>query len=271
MKLRFAFLSLMVAGLAGSTASGQPPLGVTQAPVTPKRVIRLFNGQNLDNFYTYLRQNKYEDPKGVFTVRNGMIRISGEEWGAITTRSTYRDYRLIVEWKWGGATFEPRAKAARDSGILIHGLGKDGAAGGLWLESIEHQIIEGGCGDIILVGGAAKPSLTVETRTGPNRELYWEKGGTPVTRNSGRFDWYGRDPEWKDVLGFRGRKDVEKRMGQWNRSEVICDGDSITNRVNGVVVIHGTRASHTQGKIQIQSEGAEIFVRKVELRPLKKR
>src|SRR5581483_2972203 len=72
-------------------------------------------------------------------------------------------------------------------------------------------------------------------------------------------NWWGRDPAWKDVLGFRGRNDVEKPAGEWNRMEVICDGDTITNILNGYVVNIGTRSSLTEGKIQFQSEGAEIF------------
>ena len=113
-----------------------------------------------------------------------------------------------------------------------------------------------------------KPSLTCETRVGPDGQLYFEKGGKPVTRDSGRFNWWGRDPSWKDVLGFRGNRDVEKPAGEWNRMEVICDGDSITNIVNGYVVNIGTKSSLTKGKILFQSEGAEIFFRKIEVRPL---
>ena len=105
----------------------------------------------------------------------------------------------------------------------------------------------------------------------PPGQLYWQKGGKPVTRNKGRFNWFDRDPNWKDVKGFRGAKDIEKPTGEWNRQEVICDGDSITNIVNGVTVNHGTQSSHTRGKIQLQSEGAEIFFRRVELQPIKRR
>jgi hypothetical protein len=86
----------------------------------------------------------------------------------------------------------------------------------------------------------------------------------------GRLNWFGRDPAWKDVLGFRGRRDVEKPAGEWNRQEVVADGDSITSILNGVVVAKATASSHAAGKIQIQSEGAEIFVRSVELQPLGK-
>jgi hypothetical protein len=176
---------------------------------------------------------------------------------------------LTVDWKWGGATWGNRKERARDSGILVHGQGEDGAAAGVWLESIECQVIEGGCGDIILVAGKGKPSLTAETRTGADKQLYWQKGGAPVTRNSGRFNWYGRDPEWKDTLGFRGRNEVEKPLGQWNRSEVICDGGRITTLVNGVTVCEGYDAQPAQGKIQLQSEGAEVLIRRVELRLLR--
>ena len=63
---------------------------------------------------------------------------------------------------------------------------------------------------------------------------------------------------------------VEKPAGAWNRMEVVCDGDTITNIVNGFVVNRGTGSSHTEGKIQFQSEGAEIFFRKIEVRPLRK-
>ena len=58
--------------------------------------------------------------------------------------------------------------------------------------------------------------------------------------------------------------------GEWNRMEVICDGDAITNILNGYVVNVGTGSSLTQGKIQFQSEGAEVFFRKIEVRPLLK-
>jgi hypothetical protein len=238
--------------------------------VTPARAIRLFDGKSLAGWYTWLRESRYEDPRRVFSVENGVLRISGEDWGGIATKESYRDYRLAVEWRWGGATHGNRKDKARNSGILIHAYGDDGAASGVWLESIECQLIEGGCGDFILVAGKTKPSLTVECRTGAGGQLYWEKGGAPVARDAGRFNWYGRDPEWKDELGFRGRNDVEKPLGEWNLSEVVCDGDRITNLVNGVVVNEGRAARPSEGKIQIQSEGAEVLIRRVELLPLKR-
>jgi len=241
-----------------------------QDATTPRKKIVLFNGKDLNGWYTWTRDSKYDDPKKVFSVVNGQLRISGEEWGGLATRSMYRDYHLIVEWKWGGPTQGERKTKARDSGILVHGVGEDGAYSNTWLESIESQIIEGGCGDFILVGGRNHPSLTAEVREGPNNQVYWQEGGKRVTKDRGRFNWYGRDPDWKDELGFRGKQELEKPTGEWNRSEVICDRDTVKNVVNGTTVNYGTNSSHTFGKIQLQSEGAEILIRRVELQPLKR-
>jgi hypothetical protein len=64
------------------------------------------------------------------------------------------------------------------------------------------------------------------------------------------------------------KTDAEKPNGQWNTIEVVCDGDKITNIVNGVVVNEATHASETKGRILLQSEGAEVYYRNIELQPL---
>ena len=254
-------LVLVVVSLAAALGA-QPPAAVrVTAP------IHLFDGRSLDGWYTWTKEGRYDDPKGVFSVRDGVLRISGEDWGGIATKAAYRDYRLVVEWKWGAATWGERKAAARDSGILVHGVGADGVASGVWLESIEAQIIEGGTGDLILVAGKNQPAFTVTARR-EGDQLYWDALGPTHRMTDGRLNWFGRDPGWKDVLGFRGRADVEKPAGEWNRQEVVADGDALTSIVNGVTVARATASSHREGKIQIQSEGAEILVRSVELLPL---
>jgi len=274
-----ALLPAVLAMGAGPRPQDSPPAGQAR-PEVPSFARELptirsgepifrFNGKDLDGFYPYVRNRGRQDPNGVFSVRDGMICVSGQEFGGLTTNDEFHDYHLVVEWKWGERTWAPRKKNTRDSGILVHCVGEDGAAGGNWMESQECQVIEGGTGDFIMVGGKGKPSLTCETRVGPDKQLYFEKGGKAVTRDSGRFNWWGRDPSWKDVLGFRGARDVEKPAGEWNHMEVVCDGDMITTILNGYVVNIGTKSSLTRGKILFQSEGAEIFFRKIEVRPLK--
>ncbi len=238
--------------------------------------IHLFNGKDLTNFYTYLGAppkskqpyGKNNDPEKVFTVHDGMIHISGKVFGGLITEKEYENYHLTVEFKWGEKTWPPREDKARDSGILLHCVGADGAAGGVWMESFECQMIEGGTGDFILVGGKNKPSLTVEAEKRGN-QVYYKPSAPSVTLQSGRFNWYGRDPGWKDVKGFRGEHDVENPVGEWNRLECICAGDTITNMLNGKVVNAGKEASRSKGKLLFQSEGAEVFFRKIDLQPLR--
>ena len=74
----------------------------------------------------------------------------------------------MLEFKWGERTWHDRENAARDSGLLVHSNGSDGGYNGIWMPSIEVQIIEGGVGDFVPVPGPDEdgkpcPSLTRAT------------------------------------------------------------------------------------------------------------
>jgi len=235
---------------------------------TPETKVKLFNGWNLEGFTVFLRENGMNDPRRVFTVRDKKIVVSGEEWGALTTVDEWRDYRLVVEWRWGGKAWPPREKRARDSGILLHAVGAPEGKRNGWLQSYEYQIIEGGTGDMIPVAGEQRPKSMAEVRFGPDKQPYFEAGAQPQEFDRQRVNWWGRDVNWKDELGFRGMKDVEKKVGQWNRSEIVARGDTLTFYLNGRLVNRLLRLSQTAGKIQFQSEGAEIWFRKIEIEPL---
>ena len=254
--------------------------------VRPDRTIRLFDGRTLDAFYTWLVDTHREDPLRVFSVVDQVdgapaLRISGERFGGLVTREAYRDYRLVVEFRWGLATWGERRSAARDSGVLVHCQGRDGNTAadfnGPWMRSVEAQVIEGGVGDIILVAGfepggrQISPRLAARTHADPNGEPIFDPHGEAREFESGRVNWLGRDPGWQDRTGFRGRQDVESPYGGWTRLEVIADGDRITNVVNGTVVNEATRSTLTEGRILLQSEGAEIYFRRVDLEPLQPR
>ncbi len=252
--------------------SGEVPAFARDVPaVRSGSPVLSFNGRDLSGFYTFTRYHHYQDPLRVFTVRDGIIRVSGQETGGFTTRESFSDYHLIVEWRWGNETWPPRRFRARNSGVLVHCVGPDGGGLASWMESIECQIIEGGTGDLIVVPGkGAPPSLSSEVRTGPDGQPYFQKGGELKTLRKFGFHWWGRDPGWKDVQWFRGPEDVERPVGEWNRMEVVCDGGTITYILNGVLVNAARDSSLTSGKILFQSEGAEIFFRKIEVRPLQK-
>src|SRR4051812_13564638 len=82
------------------------PLAMTAAdPIAPTdETIVLFNGKDLTGLRTWLKESKGEDPKKVFTVRDGVIHASGEGNGYVATDKAYRDYHLSVEYRWGKKT-----------------------------------------------------------------------------------------------------------------------------------------------------------------------
>ena len=205
-------------------------------------------------------------------MKDGEICISGEELGCITSENEYENYHLVVEFKWGTRTWAGREKAARDSGVLLHSVGEDGAYGGIWMHSIECQVIEGGTGDFIVVGdGSDKYAITCPVEPEKSGDCYvYKPDGNRVTVNSGRVNWFGRDPEWKDVKDFRGKRDAEKPVGEWNKYECIADGTSIKVVLNGVTVNEAFDVRPSKGRIQVQSEGAELFIRRIEISPVKK-
>ncbi|GAH52607.1 unnamed protein product, partial [marine sediment metagenome] len=233
-------------------------------------VIHLFNGKDLSNFYTFIKdRGRNNDPKKVFTVKDGMIRISGEEYGCITTLQEFENYHLIVEFKWGKMTFAPRKQRARDSGILLHSVGEDGAWGGIWMNSIEMQMIEGGTGDLLVLGDDVEQfRLTCTVAPEKSGDSYvYQPDGKSVTIYKGRINWWGRDPDWKDVKGFRGKNDAENPLGKWNRYEGIVKGQGIKAFLNGLLINECTDIRPHKGRIQFQSEGAEVFFRRIDLIP----
>jgi hypothetical protein len=269
-----AWLAALVATLV--TTAGQA--AQADDAVRPKDgVIRLFNGKNLDGLYTWLKDTKYEDPRKIFTVENGLLHILGNDVGYVATRHRYRDYHLVVEYRWGEKTWAGRVDRARDSGVIVHCVEPDGSYGqGTFMAGIEAQIIEGGTGDFIVVpgeradGSKIEVALTAETAKDRNGETVWHQGGERKTLNSGRINWFGRDPDWADKRGFRGRHDVQSPGQQWTRLEVLCDGGHIVQIVNGVQVNEGFDSVPSSGKILLQTELAEVYYRRFELYPLGK-
>jgi 3-keto-disaccharide hydrolase len=281
--------SIVAASFALIVAVALAPPSRAQAPtsaVAPTSTIKLFDGRSLANFQTWLVDHHESDPERVFTVVDQIdgapaIRISGKVWGGLLTKEAYRDYKLIVEFRWGGATWGDRKARARDSGVLLHAQGRLGNTGkdfnGPWLRSIEFQIIEGGVGDILPVAGynengeQVRPSVTAKTRKDRDGENVFDPNGQSNVFSSGRINWWGRSEDWADKLGFRGPQDVESPGFEWTKLEAIVENGNLTYYVNGKLVNAATNCSVSEGKIMIQSEGAEVYFRRMDLEPLDKR
>jgi hypothetical protein len=241
-------------------------------PIAPKEIVKLFNGKDLAGLSTWLKDAKREDPRKVFTARDGMIHVSGDGFGYIATDKEYRDYHLTVEYKWGKKT--DGGKYVRNSGILLHAVGPDGGAGGTWMSSIECQLAQGCVGDLIVIRGKhAKGeiipvSLKAETVLGADKRPRWKAGGEVRTFTKGQLWWSLHEAGFKELLDTRGKDDAESPLGEWTKVECICQGNRIEIRVNGTKVNEAFDVFPATGKILMQSEGFEIDFRRFEVRAL---
>jgi hypothetical protein len=263
-----AGLALVLAPADGGPRGRPPQAG----PTRPGEVTRLFNGHDLTGLTTWLNDTKRDDPRRVFRVEDGLLHITGDGFGYVATPDEYRDYHLVVEYKWGQRT--DGGKFVRNSGILLHATGPDGGAGGRWMSSIECQLAQGCVGDLIVIRGKDARGETIPVRLasrtvlGPDGRPRWNEGGEPRVFTGKQLWWSRHDPEFKELLDTRGRNDVESPMGQWTRVDCVCRENRITISVNGTKVNECYDVFPAAGKILLQCEGFELFVRKFELHPL---
>lgn len=121
-----------------------------------------------------------------------------------------------------------------NSGCFVHVTGPDK----IWPKGVEAQLMNQRAGDFWLIDY----KLTVD----PAR----------FDKPSGRHYFHLKDG-------------VEKPIGEWNKYRIRCEGNTIKLWVNDVFQNEGTDAESTKGKILLQSEGAPIYFRNIELTPLK--
>ena len=206
------------------------------------------------------------DPLRVFSVETidgqPTIHISGQGFGVITTDDSFADFHLRLQVKWGDRKWGSKLHSPRDSGLLYFRHGPPGYEHDTWPRSIEFQIQEHDMGDLFALGA----QITVPAR--PEGRLWrFDPDGVPTL--------FAQKPP----VGNRCVKllDAEKPNGEWNTLELICLGGDSIHVVNGKVVMRLHRAerldgpapaSLTSGQVSLQTEGAEVFYRNVEIRPI---
>jgi hypothetical protein len=253
----------------------------------------LFNGRDFSGWETYLgkphpasrvpglaRDDKGaytgaigldRDPLGNFTVvtldDRPALRISGEGFGYLVTREEFTNYHLRLQFRWGDKKWPPREQAVRDSGLLYHVHGAPAVSSGVWPACVELQIQEQDCGDLFAIATRVSvPAAIVETE---GRVTYqYAPDSLPI-------DFKQERPVGNRCVRLA---DHEKPYGEWNTIELISIGGDSIHIVNGRIVmrLHDARRKGedgvwlplTAGRIALQTEGAEIFYRDIEIRPI---
>ncbi len=253
----------------------------------------LFNGKDLTGWETFMTRpdpswdvpglkrdangkylefiGKNRDPLKVFNVETvdgrPAVHITGQGFGVMTTNETFGNFHVRLQIKWGERKWGSKLNSPRDCGLLYFVHGEPGFDHETWPRSIEFQIQEHDMGDLYALG--ARITVNARTEAGPNnRTLYqYDPAGAPVL--------------FRQVAPIGNRcvrlEDAEKPNGEWNTLDLICfNGDSI-HVVNGKVVMRLHQAERLDGaapapikagQISLQTEGAEVYYRNIEIQPI---
>ncbi len=126
--------------------------------------------------------------------------------------------------------WNPETKEGGNSGVLLRVNGEDK----VWPRSVEAQLQSGSAGD------------------------FWNIGEMAMVTDAARLN--GRNT--KKIAA------AEKPVGEWNRYVISCIGDTITLKVNGVLVNEAMDVERIAGPIALQSEGTEIHFRNIAIVPV---
>jgi hypothetical protein len=209
------------------------------------------------------------NPRGqeVFKVQAGrgepILRITGEYYGCLVTKEEFANYHFRARFQWGEKKWEPRLTELKDSGVLYHSRGDFGVDyWKSWALSHEFQVIEHGLGEYWTQATSA-----IDIRASP------KKAGEEAPRWNPQAPWM----EFVSPNNHALAGSDEDRPGQWNQIDLVCFQDRCVHIVNGKVVMALKNARYkeggrwvpmTGGKLQIQSEAAEVFYRQIQIRSI---
>ena len=190
---------------------------------------KLFNGKNLDGWSIYVADQKIS-PEKFFYVTDGVIETPGVPMGYLRTKKEFENYRLHVEWRY--------PEKPTNSGVFIHTVGPDK----IWPRHYQCQLKHLSAGDFIIQdeGLSATVRDTVYVSTAKVKPI------APKLKPSS-----------------------ENKPGEWNSYDIVCKGNTVEVKVNGVLQNYATNCSETKGGIGLQAEGSNIQFRNIRIEKIK--
>jgi hypothetical protein len=199
----------------------------------------LFNGTDLTGWHVDVpAADSNVRLRNPFAVRNGVLVSLGEPRGHLISDSSYRDYRLEIEYRFPATP--------GNAGVLVHA-STPRALYGMFPRSIEVQMEHGNAGDFWCI---------MEDIRVPDME---RRRGPPAS-------WGTSEGKARRILNLTDNS--EKPLGDWNTMVIEAVGRSIRVWVNGDLVNDGSEATTDHGRIALQAEGSEVEFRRLSLTPI---
>jgi hypothetical protein len=224
----------------GGRTAQTPTAGGAEAK-SPSAIVSLFNGKDLVGWKPDVPERD-TDPNGPpsFVVRDGKLVSLGQPEGHLLTDGRYRDYRLVVEYRFSGKP--------GNCGVLIHA-STSRALYKMFPQSIEVQLMNGNAGDFWVIREDIKTKDMEKRRP----------------RAAGQ-QWGSTEKDARRIVNLTDGS--EKPIGEWNSLIIEARGRTLKVWLNGDFVNEGFDATVAQGRIALQAEGSEVEFRKVQIGPL---
>ncbi len=196
-----------------------------------------------------------------------IIKNTGEYYGCLITKEDYKNYHFQLKYKWGDTTWAYRKNLLKDSGILYHSVGPNGVEyWRSWMLSQEFQIMEGHTGDFWSQANSAIDIKAYKPESVLDPLAHESQDYLPISFNSPYRNYCRRS------------NNNEKPHDEWNTLDLYCFEGKSLHVVNGEVVMilknsryieeDGNEVPLIKGKIQLQSEAAEIFFKDIRIREI---
>ena len=209
--------------------------------ISKAQSVSLFNGHNLQGWHVDVPEmDTNKTARNPFIVRNGMLVSLGAPQGHLITDSSYKNYRLIVEYRFPGKP--------GNSGILVH-CSTPRALYKMFPKSLEVQMEHANAGDFWCI---------VENIKVPEMEK----------RRGDKENWGITEGKLRRIIKLKDSS--EKKVGEWNKLIIECYKNAVRVWENGDMVNDGYACTKDMGQIALQAEGSEVECRKIVLTPIKK-
>lgn len=228
-----ALSSLLLIALFSQANSEEEKSPAVQNNASDAQTEDLLADRSLGN-WEHLLVDKNLGKADVWSVdENGVLICKGKPLGYLSTKKSYQDFKLSLEWRWAPGT-EPT-----NSGVLL----RIAAPPESFLpKCIEAQLQHGKAGDLYGFFGAG-----INTEAERLKVIESQKIGT-----------------FKAAPRIAG---TEKPAGEWNHYEITVKGDTVELKINGELVNKAHGLDVVAGPIGLQSEGSEIHFRNIRLSP----
>jgi Domain of Unknown Function (DUF1080) len=190
--------------------------------------VSLFNGKDLTGWKWFLAGKNQDAGKDTFSVKDGVIVVSGKPNGYFYTDKSFKNYTLKFDWRYQRPeNLKDDKTFPGNSGLLLHITG----AHKVWPLCLEVQGENKNHGSFIAVGGKDAVGLT---------DYKFDKATLEKVRN---------------------------KVGDWNTTEVTVKNGMVTAKVNGSQVASG-KITLVEGPFGFQSEGAELHFKNIKIKTL---